>query len=247
MDQQPEAGNRCRLSGPAGELSGSPVGGAGAPAGASTPPGRSGARPGNPWLAAGQSGAAYAAHFDALAARGVDVHGEARLVASLVSPGGLVLDAGCGTGRVAFRLAELGYRVVGVDVDPSMLAEARRRAPQLHWHLADLADFDLADHPPFDAAVAAGNVIPYLTPGTGRAVLVNVAKHLRPGGLLIAGFTLDPAALPFGDRTGGRLTVAGYDDWCAAAGLTLLHRWASWDRAPYACGDYAVSVHRRDT
>ena len=31
----------------------------------------------------------------------------------------------------------------------------------------------------------------------------------------------------------------------AAAGLGAVHRWATWDRVPYAGGDYAVSVHRR--
>jgi SAM-dependent methyltransferase len=119
------------------------------------------------------SGTAYAAHFDTLATRGVDVHAEARLVASLVAPGGSVLDAGCGTGRVAIRLAASGYRVAGVDLDPSMLAEARRRAPSLDWRLADLADLEIPGAAPFDAAVAAGNVFPYLTAGTGTAVLVN--------------------------------------------------------------------------
>src|SRR5512143_180273 len=70
------------------------------------------------WLAASPLGTAYTAHFDTLAARGVDIHAEARLVASLVAPGGSVLDAGCGTGRVAIRLAASGYRVAGVDLPP---------------------------------------------------------------------------------------------------------------------------------
>ena len=42
-----------------------------------------------------------------------------------------VLDAGCGTGRVAIELARRGIEVVGVDADPDMLERARRRAPQL--------------------------------------------------------------------------------------------------------------------
>ncbi len=135
-----------------------------------------------------------------LAARGVNIHGEARLVATLVPPPGSVLDAGCGTGRVAARLAELGYRVVRVDLDESMLAEARRRAPHLDWHLADLATLDIPGRARFDAVVAAGNVFPYLTPGTGDAVLVSLAAQLRPGGLVIAGFTLEPATVRFSQR-----------------------------------------------
>ena len=84
----------------------------------------------------------YAERFRAMAARGEDVHGEATFVAGLVDPPARVLDAGCGTGRVAIRLAELGYDVVGVDVDASMLLQAREEAPELDWRVGDLADLD---------------------------------------------------------------------------------------------------------
>jgi SAM-dependent methyltransferase len=70
-----------------------------------------------------------------------------------VPPGAHVLDAGCGTGRVAIRLAELGYDCVGVDLDPAMLAEARRAAPALAWVPADLASLALDRR--FDLVVAA--------------------------------------------------------------------------------------------
>ena len=64
-------------------------------------------------------GAAYDERFERLASSGVDVHGEAALVDSY-GPGA-VLDAGCGTGRVAIELARRGHRVVGIDADPDML------------------------------------------------------------------------------------------------------------------------------
>lgn len=73
------------------------------------------------------NGDAYQARFDEIAAGGGEVHGEAELVRSL-GPGS-VLDAGCGTGRVAVELARHGIEVVGVDLDASMLATARRLAP----------------------------------------------------------------------------------------------------------------------
>src|SRR4051812_30456157 len=73
--------------------------------------------------------ATYAARFRALAARGGDVHGEAAFVSGRRPPPARVLDAGCGTGRVAVRLRELGYDVVGVDVDTAMLDVARTAAP----------------------------------------------------------------------------------------------------------------------
>lgn len=182
----------------------------------------------------------YQARFDRLAADGVDVHGEAALVASF-GPA-TALDAGCGTGRVAIELARRGIEVVGVDVDASMLATARTLAPDLDWIEADLATFDLGparrDH--FDVAVLAGNVMIFVQPGTHAAVIAHVAGHVRrDGGLLVAGFQLQP----------GGYTLADHDANCAATGLSLVHRWSTWDRQPFdaAGADYAVSVHRRGT
>ena len=180
----------------------------------------------------------YQARFDRLAGDGVDVHGEATLVESLRPS--TVLDAGCGTGRVAIELARRGIQVVGVDVDPSMLATARRLAPDLEWVEADLATLDLgpARHDHFDVAVMAGNVMVFVRPGTHADVVAHVARHLRDdGGLLVAGFQLQP----------GGYTLAAYDTDCAAAGLALAHRWSTWDGRPFdpAADDYAVSVHRR--
>jgi SAM-dependent methyltransferase len=187
-----------------------------------------------------ERGARYAARFAELAAAGADVHGEARFCAALVPPGSRVLDAGCGTGRVAIRLAELGYACVGVDSDPPMLAEARSVAPDLDWVLADLASADVGRD--FDLVVAAGNVIPFLTPGTGPGVLARLAAHLRPGGLLVCGFGLDGRHLPAGAQVVG---LVEFDRWAAAAGLEPERRYATWDGDEYDGGGYAVSIHRR--
>ncbi|MFE2051994.1 class I SAM-dependent methyltransferase [Streptomyces sp. NPDC059459] len=200
----------------------------------------------NRWeqLTGGGSGEQYAARFAELAERGQDVHGEARLCATLVPPGSRVLDAGCGTGRVLVQLAELGYDGAGVDQDASMLAVARRTAPELTWVQADLSDFDPAAAglaPGFDLVVAAGNVFPLLAPGTEAAVVGVLARALRPGGLLVAGFGLDREHLPVPPG----LTLAQYDAYCAEAGLSLTDRFATWDADPYEGGGYAVSIHRR--
>lgn len=172
----------------------------------------------------------YQARFDALAAKGTDVHGEATFVEQLGPRS--VLDAGCGSGRVAIELARRGIDVVGVDVDPSMLATARRLEPDLTWIEADLARLDLGRR--FDAVVMAGNVMIFVAPGSHADVVASVARHVAADGALVAGFQLD--------RGYG---VSAYDDHCRAAGLALAARFATWDGKPWVDGgDYAVSVHR---
>jgi SAM-dependent methyltransferase len=173
----------------------------------------------------------YQARFDALAATGASMHGEADLVEAFGV--GSVLDAGCGTGRVGIELSRRGLDVVGTDIDPSMLATARRRAPHLEWIEADLSTLELGRT--FDAVVMAGNVLIFVTPGTEPAVVARAAAHLTSGGLLVAGFQL---------RSRG-YGLASFDRDAAAAGLELTERFATWDRAPYDGGGYAVSVFRR--
>ncbi|WP_345981395.1 class I SAM-dependent methyltransferase [Streptomyces sp. DSS69] len=195
-------------------------------------------------LTGGEAGESYARRFARLAASGQDVHGEATFCAALLEPGARVLDAGCGTGRIAIRLAELGHHCTGVDVDASMLAVARREAPAQEWLLGDLARTDtLGLEPDFDLVLAAGNVIPLLAPGTEAAVIGQLSAALRPGGLLVTGMGLDAAHLPLPEAPFG---LAEFDGWCAGAGLTLRQRYATWGGDPYVPGGgYAVSVHAR--
>ena len=57
--------------------------------------------------------AAYATRFARLAAAGQDIDGEARFVDALAERGSRILDAGCGTGRVAAALAVRGHDSAG--------------------------------------------------------------------------------------------------------------------------------------
>jgi SAM-dependent methyltransferase len=189
----------------------------------------------------GGGGRDYAARFDAITAAGGDVHGEASFCAALLSPGARVLDAGCGTGRVAIRMTELGFDVVGVDLDPSMLEVARERGPGVRWELADLSKLDLGST--FDLVVMAGNIVPLVAAGTEPSVVARVAAHVAPGGLLVAGFGLDREHLP---PAGALVGITAYDEWCAAAGLQPVRRLATWDGEPWRPdAGYAVSVHER--
>ncbi|MFC9943909.1 class I SAM-dependent methyltransferase [Streptomyces pratensis] len=195
-------------------------------------------------LTGGQAGEEYAQRFARLAESGHDIHGEAAFCDALLKPAARVLDAGCGTGRIAIRLAEMGHHCTGVDVDSSMLAVARREAPTLEWLLGDLTRLDaLGLSTGFDMVLAAGNVVPLLAPGTEAAVVRQLAAALGPGGLLVTGMGLDAAHLPLPEPP---VTLTDFDHWCTQAGLTLRQRYATWNGDPYheGCG-YAVSVHSR--
>ncbi len=181
----------------------------------------------------------YAERFRAMAGRGEDVHGEATFLAGMLEPPASVLDAGCGTGRITARLAELGYDVVGLDVDAAMLEVARDEAPDLDWRRADLAGFDLGRR--FDVVLLAGNIVPLLEPGTLPAVAERLAAHVVPGGRVVCGFGLDAAHLPAGCPV---TPLADLDAAMGAAGMEPVARWSGWDRAPFdeATG-YVVAAH----
>jgi SAM-dependent methyltransferase len=180
-------------------------------------------------------GAAYDRRFQDLEASGMDMHGEAALVASYDPVS--VLDAGCGTGRVAIELSRRGYDVVGVDLDGAMLEAARAKAPGLTWLRGDLADPVLEPGRTFDLVVMAGNVLIFVPPGSEGQVIANGARWLRPGGRLITGYSIRP----------GGFDPDRHDALAARSGLVLEHRWSTWDRRPFWPGDdYAVAVHRRE-
>ncbi len=182
-------------------------------------------------------GDSYDDRWREMESKGLPVHGEADCIEAM-SPAS-VLDAGCGTGRVGIELAARGIEVVGVDLDAAMLETARSKAPDLHWVQDDLANVTVVDtageRRRFDAVAMAGNVMIFVTPGTEADVVANLALHVRPGGLLIAGFQLHE----------DRLDLAQYDAMCRSVGLELRDRWSTWGRDPYAAGGaYAVSVHQ---
>ena len=179
----------------------------------------------------------YIERFRTMAAEGADLDGEARLIDALVTPRARILDAGCGPGRVGAALFRRGHQVLGVDVDPVLIDAARQDHHGPTWLVADLAELDLAavGHPEtFDAAILAGNVMPFLAPGTGARVLSRVARHLRPDAPIAVGFARDRG-----------YSIDDFDADVNIAGLTVEHRFATWDIRPWTpSASFAVSVLR---
>lgn len=162
-------------------------------------------------------------------------HGEADLIEWLardLEPPVRVLDAGCGTGRVAIELDRRGFEVVGTDLDAEMLDVARSKASDVTWVHADLATLQLGAT--FSIVTMPGNVMLFCRDTDRAAVVAGCARHLDDGGLLVSGFSC-----------GAALGLAEYDEACSGARLRLVDRWATWDREPFRGGDYAVSVHGR--
>ncbi|GDY29541.1 class I SAM-dependent methyltransferase [Gandjariella thermophila] len=116
-------------------------------------------------------------------------HGEMirRVVAGAgLSLGDLVLDFGCGVGRLSNALAELGPRVVGVDIADSMIEHARRvvrhpdRIEFVHYDGRALPFPD--DH--FDSA-ASLMVLQHARPAVQLGCLLELQRVVRPGGVLL--------------------------------------------------------------
>ncbi len=114
---------------------------------------------------------------------GRDQRWKTRLVErSHVRPGARALDVACGTGDIAFALAERGANVVGLDFTPRMieLARAKPRGSQLAWILGDMASLPVS-----------GDVFDVVTTGYGLrnvpdlpGALTEIHRVLKPGGRL---------------------------------------------------------------
>lgn len=112
--------------------------------------------------------------------------------------GGPVLELGCGTGRVTIHLARRGHEVIGLDLDPALLAVLRERASDFRHSrvgrgsealveplLADARRFEL--EAPVSLVLAPTHLLQLLADAEERARSLRcIAEALRPGGLLAA-------------------------------------------------------------
>jgi SAM-dependent methyltransferase len=106
-----------------------------------------------------------------------------------VQPGTRVLDVGCGVGRWSRLLAANGAKVTGVDLSPTMIAEAQRRAAaegvadRCRFRVQDLSKLDVGEQ--FDVVLGVTVLQHILDPDLLRAAVRKMTAHLAPGGRMI--------------------------------------------------------------
>ncbi len=99
-----------------------------------------------------------------------------------------ILDLGCGTGAIAIPLAQLGYRVIGVDLSEEMLAitydKAKEKGVQVELLHQDMRELEVAAE--VDAVVSFCDSINYLTEGADvYRTFLQVYGALKSGGLFL--------------------------------------------------------------
>jgi SAM-dependent methyltransferase len=109
--------------------------------------------------------------------------GEGQLLHGRLPRGAAVLDLGCGTGRIARQLAELGHSVVAVDESAEMLARVPL-VPTIRTVLARIQELRLEKR--FDAVLLASNLINTEDAQLRQAMLATCRHHLGPGGHVFA-------------------------------------------------------------
>lgn len=101
-----------------------------------------------------------------------------------VSPSASIAELGCGTGTMTGLLVEEGLDVMGLDISSDMLAEARKKYPDISFLEADMRDFKLPEKK--DVIVSICDSINYvLTTEDLVKTFSSVRENLNEGGIFI--------------------------------------------------------------
>jgi SAM-dependent methyltransferase len=177
--------------------------------------------------------------------------GDAAAIAALLDlpAGARVLDAPCGSGRIAVRLAEQGLAVTGIDISEPEIAEARRvaaeRGAEVRFEVRDVRD---APDEGFDAVVCWGNSFGYL-PHQGTVEQLGAARRaLRDRGrLVLETATVAESAFPLADGLdydSGEVRMQGRSSYDARRSRIITElRFTS----PAGTTEVATSVHHVHT
>jgi SAM-dependent methyltransferase len=105
------------------------------------------------------------------------------LVKELLPQGGMVLDVGCGTGRLGSAIAGEGYDVFGADLSPSMVRKARDRGLRATY-VATTTVLPFADDS-FDLALTVATLHHLETPRRVADTVEEMGRIVRPGGFVV--------------------------------------------------------------
>ena len=169
----------------------------------------------------------------------------ARFVGIAKAAGGRVLDAGCGTGRVARLLADHGLEAVGVDVAEGMVEIARREHPDLRFAVGELAQLPFASTR-FIATVYWYSIIT-TPPALLATVFAELVRILGENGIALVAFQSgDGSAIerPNAFGTDVDLTLFRHDVQFVAASLERsgLHLVDVIEREPERAHEYTTQA-----
>jgi SAM-dependent methyltransferase len=98
---------------------------------------------------------------------------------------GRVLELGCGAGRITGYLVQLAREAYGIDLQPQMIAECRRRYPAGTFIQADIRDLSNFEDGSLDVVVAGCNTLDIFSDDERRIMLRDIGRVLREQGLLV--------------------------------------------------------------
>jgi ubiquinone/menaquinone biosynthesis C-methylase UbiE len=139
-------------------------------------------------------------------ATGKDYHAETDIVHKLIqrhkkTKGNTILDVGCGTGIHANLLGK-HYQVEGLDIEPRMLAVARKNFPKIRFRQGNMVNFKISQK--FDIITCLFSAIGHVKTKTSlQKAIRNMSQHLFPGGVLL----IEPWFAPEEWHTGSIYTV----------------------------------------
>ena len=157
---------------------------------------------------------------------------------------GPALDIGCGPGHWTAFLAERGLDIRGVDLTPAFIEHARATYPELRFATGSVEALDASD-------ASLGGVLAWYslihhTPDAIGPSLDEIARALRPGGLLLVGFFEGAIVEPFDHAvtTAYRWPVAELGERLRASGFEVIetHTRTSPNTRPHA----AIVARRRE-